>query len=967
MNLLVNTAEISSKKNRNIMNTIFKLILVFSMFIFSSKGYSQNADPGIGIIINPISVTQGGTGILSANVGNYGNSTIVANSLMVSISVGPNSQILGIANGSDYHWTQFSLSNGSGNTMILKNTFGGFDSFDIGDILLSIRGNSVSNLDLITGNIGYVNAENPLLCGICPPVPLNNTQGNASNSNDYSQTSLIITAPICTTPNLTVFGANCNGTTYDVSFNSNGIVTASSGIIVGNTITGILVGTDVIVTSTTISECASTQTTFQSPTSCITHPIDCSSPTISAGNGVCSGSGLYSVSVSSSIGSQISANVGTVFGNSVIGIPLGTQVTITATSGICSSSVMVSSPLDCTTPCVTSAVSYSVGNCLGATYTIYITNPSSAILQASSGILTATAVINIPIGTNVTLSATSTECTAQVITLSSPVCCDLITPTVGVVTQPTCSVSSGSFTITNYNAAYIYNVTPSLGVIIVGNSVTAPSGNYTITATSGSCTSPVTLPIVINAQPSALITPTLGVVTQPTCSVSSGSFTITNYNASFSYNVTPSLGVIIVGDSVTAPTGSYTITATSGSCSSPVTLPIVINAQPAVLNTTTVGVVTQPTCSVSSGSFTITNYNASFSYNVTPSLGFIIVGNSVTAPSGSYSITATSGFCTSPVTLPIVINAQPAALITPTVGVVTQPTCSVSSGSFTITNYNAAYSYNVTPSLGVIIFGNSVTAPSGSYTITATSGSCTSPVTLPIVINVFNYSACASIALIKTAQLDDFNHDQLAQVGEHIIYTFVISNTGLVPLTNVIINDPLPGVIMTGGPISLNVGEIDSTSFTGVYTITAQDIINGSLTNQATVYGTPPSGNQVHDLSSSESNTKDDPTVLPIVGCKVEVFNAVTPNNDGNNDFLYISGLDCFTDNSIEIFNRWGVSVYEIQGYDNLVRAFRGYSEGRVTINKSELLPSGTYYYVLKYKDYHGNALSKTGYFYLTL
>ena len=967
MNLLVNTAEISSKKNRNIMNTIFKLILVFSMFIFSSKGYSQNADPGIGIIINPISVTQGGTGILSANVGNYGNSTIVANSLMVSISVGPNSQILGIANGSDYHWTQFSLSNGSGNTMILKNTFGGFDSFDIGDILLSIRGNSVSNLDLITGNIGYVNAENPLLCGICPPVPLNNTQGNASNSNDYSQTSLIITAPTCTTPNLTVFGANCNGTTYDVSFNSNGIVTASSGIIVGNTITGILVGTDVIVTSTTISECASTQTTFQSPTSCITHPIDCSSPTISAGNGVCSGSGLYSVSVSSSIGSQISANVGTVFGNSVIGIPLGIQVTITATSGICSSSVMVSSPLDCTTPCVTSAVSYSVGNCLGATYTIYITNPSSAILQASSGILTATAVINIPIGTNVTLSATSTECTAQVITLSSPVCCDLITPTVGVVTEPTCSVSSGSFTITNYNAAYIYNVTPSLGVIIVGNSVTAPSGNYTITATSGSCTSPVTLPIVINAQPAALITPTVGVVTQPTCSVSSGSFTITNYNAAYIYNVTPPLGVIIVGDSVTAPTGSYTITATSGSCSSPVTLPIVINVQPAVLNTTTVGVVTQPTCSVSSGSFTITNYNASFSYNVTPSLGVIIVGDSVTAPTGSYTITATSGSCTSPVTLPIVINAQPSALITPTLGVVTQPTCSVSSGSFTITNYNAAYSYNVTPSLGVIIFGNSVTAPSGSYTITATSGSCTSPVTLPIVINVFNYSACASIALIKTAQLDDFNHDQLAQVGEHIIYTFVISNTGLVPLTNVIINDPLPGVIMTGGPISLNVGEIDSTSFTGVYTITAQDIINGSLTNQATVYGTPPSGNQVHDLSSSESNTKDDPTVLPIVGCKVEVFNAVTPNNDGSNDFLYISGLDCFTDNSIEIFNRWGVSVYEIQGYDNLVRAFRGYSEGRVTINKSELLPSGTYYYVLKYKDYHGNALSKTGYFYLTL
>ena len=672
----------------------------------------------------------------------------------------------------------------------------------------------------------------------------------------------------------------------------------------------------------------------------------------------------YSYNVSPSLGVII-------VGNSLTA-PSG-NYTITATSGSCTSPVTLpivinAQPAALITPTV-GVVTQPTCSVSSGSFTITNYNASfSYNVTPSLGVIIVGDSVTAPTG-SYTITATSGSCsspvTLPIVINAQPAA--LITPTVGVVTQPTCSVSSGSFTITNYNAAYSYNVTPSLGVIIVGDSVTAPTGSYTITATSGSCSSPVTLPIVINAQPAALITPTVGVVTQPTCSVSSGSFTITNYNAAYSYNVTPSLGVIIVGDSVTAPTGSYTITATSGSCSSPVTLPIVINVQPAVLNTTTVGIVTQPTCSVSSGSFTITNYNASYIYNVTPSLGVIIVGNSVTAPTGSYTITATSGSCSSPVTLPIVINAQPAALITPTVGVVTQPTCSVSSGSFTITNYNAAYSYNVSPSLGVIIVGNSLTAPSGSYTITATSGSCTSPVTLPIVINVFNYSACASIALIKTAQLDDFNHDQLAQVGEHIIYTFVISNTGLVPLTNVIINDPLPGVIMTGGPISLNVGEIDSTSFTGVYTITAQDIINGSLTNQATVYGTPPSGNQVHDLSSSESNTKDDPTVLPIVGCKVEVFNAVTPNNDGSNDFLYISGLDCFTDNSIEIFNRWGVSVYEIQGYDNLVRAFRGYSEGRVTINKSELLPSGTYYYVLKYNDYHGNALSKTGYFYLTL
>ena len=299
--------------------------------------------------------------------------------------------------------------------------------------------------------------------------------------------------------------------------------------------------------------------------------------------------------------------------------------------------------------------------------------------------------------------------------------------------------------------------------------------------------------------------------------------------------------------------------------------------------------------------------------------------------------------------------------------IVTQPTCSVATGSFTITNYNATYTYAVTPTTGVTIVGNTVTAPAGSYTVTSTSGSCTSQGSAPAVINTMNNSSCASIALIKTAHLEDLNHDGLAQVGENIIYTFVVTNTGLVPLTNIIINDPLPGVVMSGGPISLGAGGVDSNSFSGVYAITSQDLINGSVTNQATVYGTPPTGAPVYDLSDSSSNTGNNGTVLGVEGCKVEVFNAVTPNNDGNNDYLFIRGLDCYNDNSIEIYNRWGVKVYETQGYDNSTRAFRGYSEGRVTINKSEPLPYGTYYYILKYKDYTGNSLTKTGFLYLTL
>ena len=176
--------------NKN-MNTLNKLIvLFFTVFIFIPKGYSQNnADPGIGILMSPASLTEGSTGILRVTVGNYGNETIVENSLRVTISVGANAEIIEIASGSDTHWSQESLTAGSGNTIKLTNLGGSFGSFDIGDVLLTVRGNVVRGPDVILGNIVYITTQNSLLCGGCDSPPLNATQGNASNSNDNSSTS----------------------------------------------------------------------------------------------------------------------------------------------------------------------------------------------------------------------------------------------------------------------------------------------------------------------------------------------------------------------------------------------------------------------------------------------------------------------------------------------------------------------------------------------------------------------------------------------------------------------------------------------------------------------------------------------------------------------------------------------------------------------------------------------------------
>nr|WP_315197505.1 gliding motility-associated C-terminal domain-containing protein [uncultured Flavobacterium sp.] len=252
-------------------------------------------------------------------------------------------------------------------------------------------------------------------------------------------------------------------------------------------------------------------------------------------------------------------------------------------------------------------------------------------------------------------------------------------------------------------------------------------------------------------------------------------------------------------------------------------------------------------------------------------------------------------------------------------------------------------------------------------TITAVSTDPTPCVSCPINSNCLTCTITAvpqspSIAIVKKAVFKDDNGDGFAEIGETINYSFKVMNTGNLPLTNVVITDALVGIVISGGPINLAVGQSDSTTFTGVYHITQQDIIKGSVSNQALVKALTPSGAEVVDLSDDDDALHDDPTVLDISGCTLKVFNAVSPDGDGLNDFFRILGIECYPKNTVEIFNRWGVKVYEAEGYNNDTIAFKGISEGRVTVNKSDGLPSGTYFYVVKYEDFSGNGIDKSGY-----
>lgn len=97
----------------------------------------------------------------------------------------------------------------------------------------------------------------------------------------------------------------------------------------------------------------------------------------------------------------------------------------------------------------------------------------------------------------------------------------------------------------------------------------------------------------------------------------------------------------------------------------------------------------------------------------------------------------------------------------------------------------------------------------------------------------------------------------------------------------------------------------------------------------------------------------------------IEVFNVITPNGDGVHDVLQISGLENYPNNTIRIYNRWGVSVFTTKAYNTEGNVFDGTSQGRITVDQDNKLPVGTYFYILDYEEPNGNMKQLSGYLYI--
>lgn len=105
--------------------------------------------------------------------------------------------------------------------------------------------------------------------------------------------------------------------------------------------------------------------------------------------------------------------------------------------------------------------------------------------------------------------------------------------------------------------------------------------------------------------------------------------------------------------------------------------------------------------------------------------------------------------------------------------------------------------------------------------------------------------------------------------------------------------------------------------------------------------------------------------VRVVIEDDIEIYNSISPNGDGVNDELLIRNIDFYPNNTLEIYNRWGVLVYEANGYGQNDVLFKGLSDGRTTINRNEELPEGSYFYTLTYINSKGIKRQKAGYLYI--
>ncbi len=258
-------------------------------------------------------------------------------------------------------------------------------------------------------------------------------------------------------------------------------------------------------------------------------------------------------------------------------------------------------------------------------------------------------------------------------------------------------------------------------------------------------------------------------------------------------------------------------------------------------------------------------------------------------------------------------------------------------GQVTLTGVSVPTGLTLNPNGTVTVAPNT---PAGSYNVEYTICEVTNPSNCDTVISVVTVAA----------SVIDANDDS---------HTMESGSDGGTAVIDIFANDTLNGSSTGLNQVTLT---IDLPDPTGHIVLNPDGTVNVHL-------GTPAGTYQITYTICEKLNPGNCSTavVTVIVNTieEIDIYTHMTPNDDGNNDVFYIDGITKYPNNSVEIYNRWGVLVYQAKKYNNTDVSFDGKSRGRTTINRDDNLPEGTYYYIVRYTKDNGETKEKAGYLYI--
>ena len=397
------------------------------------------------------------------------------------------------------------------------------------------------------------------------------------------------------------------------------------------------------------------------------------------------------------------------------GLAAGSSHTVTAQNavGCISAAANITLNAQPATPAIPTLTA-TQPTCTVATGTVTIVGASGLTYSFDGGAYSATLVYSgLAAGSSHTVTAQNAAgciSAAANITLNVQPATPAI-PTL-TATQPTCTVATGTVTITGLPGLTYSFDGGAYSATLVYSGLAAES-SHTVTAQNAAGCISLVANITLNAQPTAPTIPAL-TATQPTCTVATGTVTITGLpGLTYSFDGGAYSATLVY--SGLAAGSSHTVTAQNAtgciSAAANIILGIPLNT-PATPNFT----ITQPTCATASGTITINGVpGEDYSFDSAPYSSVLVYSG--LAAGSLHTVTARNAAgCISSVAN-ITLNPQPSTPVLPTL-TASQPSCTVATGSVSITAIvGLTYSFDGGPYSSTLVYGG--LAAGSSHTVTA--------------------------------------------------------------------------------------------------------------------------------------------------------------------------------------------------------------------------------------------------------